>query len=72
MAVPVTLPRWQLLPRVHHTAAARSAIESGRSLLVIGEPGVGKTQLVESVLSQGLPPSVGPVLTVPGAIADDA
>ncbi|MHB1290387.1 LuxR C-terminal-related transcriptional regulator, partial [Georgenia sp.] len=47
-------------------------IESGHSLLVIGEPGVGKTQLVESVLSQGLPPSVGPVLTVPGAIADDA
>lgn len=71
MAVPVVLPRWPLLPRGEHATALRETLASGRSVLLVGDPGVGKTQLVESALAQGVPTSVGPVMTVPGTIADD-
>lgn len=72
MAVQVVLPRWPLLPREEHATVLRETLGSGRSVLLVGEAGVGKTQLVQSALAQGLPASVGPVVSVPGTIADDS
>lgn len=49
------LARWPSLPRPDETAALLGSLASGRSVVVVGEAGVGKTYLVDRALSASVP-----------------
>ncbi len=49
------LPRWPSLPRPEETAALLGSLATGRSVVVVGEAGVGKTHLVDRALSASVP-----------------
>lgn len=58
--------RWTAVPRPTLADALRSALDDGRSVLLVGDGGVGKTHLVETVLAAGVPHPRTPV-EQPGA-----
>ncbi|MCL3861849.1 helix-turn-helix transcriptional regulator [Actinotalea sp. K2] len=53
LEIPVALVdgRWPISPRRRESAAIRSALAAGRSVVVVGEAGVGKTCLVDQTLA---------------------
>jgi tetratricopeptide (TPR) repeat protein len=54
--LPVAAGRYPLTGRTAEVAALRAALRPGWVVVVEGEPGVGKTRLVEEVLAQGARP----------------
>lgn len=49
---PLSVRRWATVPRPQQVAEIRAALEEGRSAVVIGAAGVGKTHLVGTVLRE--------------------
>ena len=52
-SLPAGLGRYPLVGRTNEAATLRAAVHPGRFVIVEGEPGVGKTRLVEEVLLGG-------------------